>query len=227
MLSAQRRAQAARSVRYSEDKELRYSEDQPRDPDGEFASGGESKEATDEEANALYDYQGTGYHDVNDSLRGREGPGYLSDKQVDSEIANLDSLIAKQPVLDGPTTVFRTMYIGSPWEAKDWLKGIAAGSTFTDQGFLSTSETKSGAFSTDPASGSVLMEIDIPAGVHALDVQANQDILTKVNPNLKGSDNLANEHELLLPRGLSFTVDSGKWSNFTGGHMHLTMQAPS
>jgi hypothetical protein len=40
MLSAQRRAQAARSVRYSEDRELRYSEDQPRDEDGRFAGGG-------------------------------------------------------------------------------------------------------------------------------------------------------------------------------------------
>jgi hypothetical protein len=211
---------------------LRYSEDQPRDADGEFAGGGggEKSALTTSEKEAVYSYTGTSYHGINDRLRSGEiDPSSASNMGYPyTMIPDLDSAVEHSAPLAEATTVYRTIYLGEDQstaaaDSKAWLTEHSSGS-FTDKGYVSTSGSSKGTgFPADPEAGSIQMEITLPAGTKAIDALA---AIKDSHPDKVGSGTVWDkEHELILPRGSTFTIDSTRFSKITGGHMHLTLQA--
>lgn len=127
---------------------------------------------------------------INTSLRAKN----LSTREKD-QVAGIDSLFKPSKI---DTTLLRTVSDGHSTEED--LKASKVGDTYRDLGYLSTSKSKAGIDRVHrdmEDSGDVpkhLMHIEVPAGTPILDV----------NENL-GNHYHANQHEVLLPRGISLT----------------------
>ena len=176
------------------DKIAKGNEDQPRDGQGRWTSGG--GDLTEAETKAISSYTGAGYQGVNSWLRsGKDLP-----EKTQQSINALDSAIDKAPLAEN-TTLYRGLASAAAADVE--RQGVGKGSIITDKGFASTSRSddvaKFGkAFAAQSRTGMV-MRIDAKAGQKALDVSRHSDIPA--------------EKESVLPRGSKFEVV--KWSPAT------------
>jgi hypothetical protein len=187
----------------------KYSPDQPRDENGQFASvdGGSSfnelnqtawndaghltrSDLTEDEINALTNYTQNGYLGMNSVLR------YGNDStSAQKPIDDLIQLINNNPPLPEDTMLYRGLVNrGSHWDT------LQVGDRFVDKGFISTSPVLRGARDF----GSKIMEIQAPAGTKALDT------VTALNGGVR-------EAEVILQAGTEFEV----MANEKGGALRL------
>lgn len=138
-----------------------------------------------EHEDALLNYIGRAYRDVNAHLRSETPPKRNTLDEVRSVTSTLTDLIAVQP----PSTGERTVYRGT----RQLRLGLRPGDEFHDRGFMSTSDDRSVADSMTGVGGSLFI-IKAPAGTQALDVR---DL---------GAD--ASEAEILYPPGTKMRVVS-------------------
>ncbi len=188
---------------------------------------------TVEQQDSVDAYQGGGFGPINAELR---SPGTFGGDQVlgatgemeaagdsavqhtiSEHIANLDAVIASQPPTTEMQTVYRTMSFGDPSTGEAPESMIAAmnavfekGTTFSDAGFVSTSTVRDVAEGRAEYGG-ILMKITVPSGTRMLDMNA-------INPD----SIMADEHEMLLPRGSSFHVYS---ANLVSNVVSVTLKA--
>ncbi len=187
-----------------------YSPDQERDDDGKFGEGGGgtslqkggdtdtagheavaqaslSKPLTTSQSEALTQYAGDSYMDVNNTLRGiasTEDPDtfeYVKD--------NLDSVFSNTS-LSEPLTVYRTL-------DEDTFARLTSGSSFVDKGYVSTSANKDigNIIPQSDVGDNVTIEVRLPQGSKALPIGH----LTPENPG---------ESEVLIARGSTFKVST-------------------
>jgi hypothetical protein len=174
-----------------------YSEDQPRDEDGKWTTGGaEAAPLSKEQASALHNYQHDGYRDINGVLRGSGEARSLSENAkriVRGRVAALDAAIAAAPPLTEEATVYRGMTLRAGFVPE-------VGATFTDRGFVSTSmaERVASGF-REEAPHTAVVEIHLPVGTKALRVEA---------ASKRSNANMRNEKEVLVHRGATFEVKS-------------------
>ena len=173
------------------------------------------------EKDAVYAYQGSGYSNLNNLLRGLPaeddsgeavtmatghaqplpgGEPSAAVRMTYSEMLDhLDASIASQPGLAADTTVTRVVrFTDAGQEAMDqFLSALQPGAEFTDEGFVSTS---AGSKLLDQALRSdgldVGMEIKLPTGAQVLDINGTTTRTA-----------FEYEEEFLLPRGTTFRVD--------------------
>jgi hypothetical protein len=136
---------------------------------------------------------------------------------------NLDSLFKRSPS-DQPMTVYRTVATGlNETETHDLPAQFKPGDTYTSKQFLSTSTTKDGASSfvaTPEATKGlpVVMEIQVPAGTPAIDVdgllQKHADQLQGIDKGLAENSVHPDEAEQLLPRGTKLSIQSDGQDQF-------------
>lgn len=138
----------------------------------------------DLKSGGAYSYSGSEYVQINAQLR-KYGPTGGSN---DSTIAQADKQFQSLPPLSKSIVVGRKMAGDGPFPPIP--PGAKAGDVFTDKGFVSTSK------SVGMWSGSTSIEIRVPAGMKAMDLN-----------HTVGSMN-SSEQEVLLPRGTSFRVVS-------------------
>jgi hypothetical protein len=183
----------------------KYNEDQERDANGRWGSGGGEQAPTRQNSSpaehiAVQDWvHSSAYETINTGLRtGSEIPGYMQD-----DINGLDSLIGRSPASTQETTTYRG--VGGAFGEK--LESMEVGDSFTDPSFVSTSSERSAAeryvsfqSSLGDPNGAVL-EITNPIGSRSLDIHSYDPGFTTTN-----------EKELLLPRDTSFTI-TGKENN--------------
>jgi hypothetical protein len=140
-------------------------------------NGTQETDRTPEEINAALYYAGSGFGEINSSLRLDREP---SEKAADA-IAQLDSAMAKSSLPDNVT-----VYRGMPTEL---LANLAPGDTITDNGFISTSLSArtAAAFAGPRDTDVVIAQIFVAAGSNGIAPQRG-------------------EAEIVLPRGSTFTV---------------------
>lgn len=182
----------------------------PRDSHGEFTSGGDSGSgdlgsgvSADHETLRLYTQSGGTYREVNEGLRGEK------DMSQHATVVALDKAFKEQGE-PAPAVVYRGIAGYQAGEGDpdpdtgemDGL-GLAIGQTFTDKGFVSTSDSKDAAvkFATH--------------GVGKLEGEEAMGVIFKINT--KGADSLNmsrfsryGESEHLLNRSTTFKVKSIK-----------------
>lgn len=146
---------------------------------------------------AIVNYTGEGYRDINKFYRGAPPPP-LTDEQIaelDYTTAMLESAVMEAPPLAAPVTVYRGMTpvaLGlDKFESDDQAYQELVGTTFKDEGFVSTS------FSPDATEGfggqnAVTLEITAPAGSAGLAVGSISENFT--------------EFEFLMPPGREFEI---------------------
>jgi hypothetical protein len=195
----------------------KYSPDQPRDENGQFASvdGGSGSsektsswtelnqtawdnaghltrsDLTENEINALTSYTQDGYIAMNSTLRYGNSPEEDTQKSID----NLTNLINNNSRLPEDTLLYR----GLTNRAGHW-DSLQVGDRFVDKSFVSTSPTFRGARDF----GSKIMEIEAPAGTPALDTY------TALNGGVR-------ESEVILQAGTEYEV----MANEKGGTLRL------
>jgi hypothetical protein len=181
-------------------KSIKYSEDQERDDHGRFASNGitsfESKPTEDQYSSLVSYTSGSGF--INSRLRAGYKPEEISER-----VKHLDDLIASHSV-NKDTVVYR----GGNWSGLHFDHNVSIGQHLTDKAFLSTT-TDGGYARTFMFMGqqsdeekNFMMEIHIPQGSNALDVDSAEESYGKVN--------YLSEHEVLLPRDTVLEVTDVK-----------------
>lgn len=136
---------------------------------------------------SLRNYGFGDYDDVNRYLRTRAIPN--EPNRVTKIIEDLDNVMERS-VTKAPLTVYRLV----PPEV---LSGMMPGQSFVDKGFVSTSRLSSPrleGLDSRLATSSVKMAIATPRGFNAIDMD-------------RGGYSFADEREVLLPRGVKFTLD--------------------
>jgi hypothetical protein len=188
----------------------KYSPDQPRDENGQFASvdGGSSQykpiddneliraghlrlsNLSEEEKSALYSYVQNGFTDMNYALR---NPNYSVSQDEDEEeiikdnVNTLIGLIDRNEPLPTDSLLYRGVHSGSRWE------GLQVGDRFVEKGFSSTSSD----LRTAKDFGSKIMEIQAPAGTKALETSLATNYGVR-------------EKEVILQAGTEFEVVSNE-----------------
>ncbi len=204
----------------------KYSEDQPRDDHGRFASSGTYDEVASrhlpdlspQEMDAVMHYQYS--TEVNSYLRGYAS-GY---RGVRNEVKALDAAIAKAKPLDAPLVVYRGMAGLRVDEARGRMASLASrfdGKTgFSDKAYVSTTQSLDKAkdfarwYRQDEGGKAFVVELHIPAGTRALPVDAiSSEYGAMGNRYWPGSKDEygspverfdLNGQEWLLPRGSSW-----------------------
>jgi hypothetical protein len=136
-----------------------------------------------EHEDALLDYQGRAYRDVNAYLRSGTEPKRNSMEEVHSVTSRLSDLIS----LQDPSSAERTVYRGT----RQIRIGLRPGDEFHDRGFMSTAGDRDVAESMTGVGGSLFV-IRSPSGTQSLDMAA------------LGAD--AGEAEHLFPPGTKMRV---------------------
>jgi preprotein translocase subunit YajC/co-chaperonin GroES (HSP10) len=135
---------------------------------------------------ALDDYTGSGYSQINTELRNYQGD--LEELKRDegtyvpTKVKRLDALIKKSTIKQ-PIEVYRGMHHVHPGD-------ITTGTTFRDWGFISTTTDRNTA---QEFGSSVLFQLQLDPGTHALSIDNNG-----------GGAQGGGEDEILLPRGQAF-----------------------
>lgn len=150
-----------------------------------------SEGLSETEFEAVKDYTGLGYQDVNKALRGAPPPPLTGDLLAENlERANMiNKAILSSPAIDEPVTVFR----GVNAKGSEFYD-LAVGDVYQDSGVVSTSFSKSIATGFGgSASGEekVLLQIDVKKGSQAL---------------IGSNFSTHNEYELMLPSNTQFKV---------------------
>ncbi|MGA5033382.1 ADP-ribosyltransferase [Streptomyces cellulosae] len=144
---------------------------------------GSDRFTEEQHTNAMLDYQGRAYRDMNSLLRSGTSPQRATLDETRARISTLSDLIAIQE----PFTEDRALYRGT----RQLRLGLKPGDEFHDKGFASTSEDEDVAASMTGVGGS-LFRIKAPSGTQALEVAAlGEDI---------------GEREVILPPGTKFRV---------------------
>ena len=147
-----------------------------------------SEPLSDDEIQTVDSYTGYAHEGINEFLRG----GYMDVPDVTKQqIAELQAAISKSTL-----TADMTVYRGA--DGTSWFEGLEPGSTFSDKAFVSMSKDRDTALGFAFQNGAqkpVLLELDLPAGTHAIDVA---DIATTEISN--------DESELLGDTDLEFEV---------------------
>lgn len=162
-----------------------------------------------DEADAVREYADAGFYEINGLLRGNltdlEERDTDEDYRKKVEAEYRDKINALRNIQDryrtpGPTTVYRRVPHGVLSDGK-----MQPGEVFRDKAFLSTSTTQNpGTFANHP----VLMEIDVPKGTPAININAT-------------GHGISGEREILLPPGLKLQVvsdetkDGKRWVKMT------------
>lgn len=163
--------------------------------------------------------QGRGYVQMNGYLRTGVLPAphplgrAMTEAQVATATRGIDHAIAAEPPLAKSTVLFRAI---DPTQ----MPGYAAGSgkrwraTINDQGFTSTTSSLSWAtqFAGHLGKKAAIVEIRVPAGTHALDVDAH------------GWGGIFREQEFILPRGGTYRI-TGTAKDAHGWH-YVASYAP-
>lgn len=154
--------------------------DHPRDKDGKFGSGGSGGPSlTSREKTEIDRYSGDEFLRINEALR--------AGNDDDPAVKHLDSAISKLPLPSG-TKLYRGMTKDA---ARKLFNGnIKVGEKFSDKAFASTSSSSS--MVEMIALGGVMLEIEVKAGAHGLD-------MSKMSRN-------ESEKEVLLPRNAKMTI---------------------
>lgn len=160
-------------------------------PEYEKSVNGTWKPAGHEETFGVYEYTGGSYTSINKQLRHGKGPKGGS---WDSTIKSIDAAFDAVPPLDHGIVVSRKLdhnaSAGTDGPFPKSPPPLSPGQTFTDKGYGSTSKNPT------MWNGSVEMEIRIPAGKKAIDVE-----------HTTGSQN-EGELEILLPRNTQYRIIS-------------------
>jgi hypothetical protein len=138
-----------------------------------------------EHEDAMLDYQGRAYRDVNAYLRAGTDPKRNTLDEVHSLVSRLSDLISIQE----PSTSERTLYRGT----RQLRLGLRPGDEFHDRGFMSTAADRDVAESMTGVGGSLFV-IKAPKGSQMLDVDS------------LGAD--AGESEHIFPPGTKMRVIS-------------------
>lgn len=132
---------------------------------------------------AMLDYQGRAYRDMNNLLRSGADPQRATLEETRQQIAALEDLI----MIQDPLSEEKALYRGT----RQLRIGLKPGDVFHDRGFSSTSEDEDVASSMTGVGGS-LFRITAPAGTQALSVTSF------------GGER--SEAEFILPPGTQFRV---------------------
>ena len=208
----------------------KYSDEQPRDERGRFASSGTGKlepietqpvqpfalkakypdnflsTLTTNEIEAVRTYQGNGYLTINGLLRNGDQSKWVDEANkplAEERIKNMDAAIQKAPSLPENSSVFRAIDAGVIYDLEE--KG-GVGQIFTDKGFTSTTildmrEMSSEAYKPYENRGQVIVEIQMTDKTSGLLVDKVHDEQSLMNLNM----DLRLEREVILPRGTSFS----------------------
>jgi ADP-ribosyltransferase exoenzyme len=178
---------------------LKYSPDQPRDDHGRFGEGNGDYNLTGSQSDSLTFYTQNGYEEINTYLRDREGfanaMGQEDKNFIQSHTVAIDNAFKDAPPTTAPMTVYRGVFAG---QFADTLKTLQPGDTFTDKGFVSTSQNLVTAVdrSTSSWGDGAKLTIEVPTGSRVLDV----------NKALGDEVQFPKEEEILLNRNSTFEV---------------------
>ena len=163
-----------------------YNPGEPRDYHGRWTSGG----ASDAEKEAIKQYTGGDYLQINRELRGiRPNSGKYS-----STVEALDKMLERSSAPEA-TTVYRG--VGS-LAVEQWAAKLKKGEIIDDPGFVSTSKSEGVAKRfAQQATKNMLLKINVPKGANVSNISDLSDAPT-------------NEQEVLLPRNSAFKVV--KWT---------------
>jgi len=162
-------------------------------------------------------YTSSGYSDINNLLRTGAEPELGTKKEAREYIKSLDTEIAK-------TSAPRDMILYRGVTGVEKFDKLKEGQTYTDKGFVSTttergsvtefmSTAEGGRFDSRPVEKGVVLEISVPEGGNVLSVQNYfKDLSGRYGP----SEGILSEKEHILPRGLTFSVDSISTINVRG-----------
>jgi hypothetical protein len=139
------------------------------------------------ERRAVYNYTGNSYIGINTYLRdGRRPDSYFGD--FETEVAAMEGLAARYEMPTAATVYRRVNDDAIP-------PGVQPGSVLTEAGFSSTSTSADAAEHASYQGRPIVMEIDVPRGSHAINVNG-----TGVG--------ISAENEIILPPGSRFVVES-------------------
>lgn len=166
-------------------------EEHPRADDGKFGKGSggtnkkekTTKKLTESEKGALEYYSGSGFNEINSSLKKGDTEG------IKNTLLKMDSALEKLPEYNGLTT--RIKMFDSPKEMESYINKLGKTEKFKE--YLSSSKTKEG-FS--PVSG---LNQYLAHAEFVIDSKKGKDI-SDYSVNKK-------EGEVLYPRGSSFSID--------------------
>ncbi len=160
-----------------------YNEDQPRDENGRWGSGGSGGRGkiTSDEKSSLSSYSGDSFLSINSAMRNGD-----SDT---AEIKRIESAIDKSGGLSESMTVYRG--VDRETAKKIFGGSINKGDVVQDKAFVSTSKDFD-LVASSYGSGGVVFEIAAPAGTSGID-------MSKYSSN-------KNEKEILLQRNSKFKV---------------------
>lgn len=155
-----------------------------------------AKQMSPQTRNALDMYRSGNFDNINDGLRGKSS----LDAEYKPTIATIDKAIASAPPLEHEATVYRAM--GVSVFGGDPTKFV--GKTFSDKAYVSTSSVQDlpNDWAKRMGSKRAILNIQLPKGTRA----ASMDIAIGQEHKFGG----ANQHEIILPRGSNFRVDSVK-----------------
>ena len=154
-------------------------------------------------------YTSSGYSDINNYLRTGAEPEMGTKSEVKGYVESLDTEIGK-------TSAPRDMVLYRGVTGVEKFDNLKKGDTFKDKGFVSTttnreavtdfmSNASGGRFDNRPVEKGVVLEINVPKGGNVLSVQNYfKDVSGRYGPE----EGILSEAEHLLPRGLTFRVDS-------------------
>lgn len=154
-------------------------------------------------------YTSSGYSDINNYLRTGAEPELGTKNEIKGYVKSLDTEIGK-------TSAPRDMVLYRGVTGVEKFDNLKKGDTFKDKGFVSTttkreavtdfmSNASGGRFDSRPVEKGVVLEISVPKGGNVLSVQNYfKDVSGRYGPE----EGILSEAEHLLPRGLTFRVDS-------------------
>lgn len=154
-------------------------------------------------------YTSSGYSDINALLRTGAEPELGTKKDIREYIKSIDTEVAK-------TSTPRDMVLFRGVTGVEKFDRLEKGDTFTDKGFVSTTTNRKsvaefmstatgGRFDSRPVEKGVVLEISVPEGSNVLSVR---NYFKGVSDRFGPSSGILSEAEHILPRGLTFRVDS-------------------
>jgi hypothetical protein len=148
----------------------------------------------DSHRNAIKEYTGSMYIDVNQALR-KGKPIPAADRK--------DMKLVDEAFSKAKTTEPLEVYRGIGPSDSDMFANLKAGDSFQDKGFVSTSTDKDTADNFSRGDTPTMMQINVPKGSKAISVDS-------MSVFQKGGHAKRSENEILLNRGGSFKVLSIK-----------------
>ena len=194
----------------------------PEPVTGALGSEKIAERITRAEFDELDKYVTGGFKNINPQLRGQTISGYFGVKEFTPPPA-LKAAIERSTI-QKPTTVYRGIRLDN-----DFLNA-KVGDVVEEKAFTSTSYDEGAARSFASGYGEnikTLLEIELPAGLNGLDVQATYQGYSKylpadydLNPKM-----VAREKEVLLPAGTKFEVVKRMESKLPGSVTRVTLRA--